>query len=231
MKLLLLSIIGVFILTSCSTGRIVNSRAYKTTNKIQKGDSKRHVSNPESQKSKHKQYILAPSKNTPEQEVLESSVSSSLDKSYSSTSTFAEDNTVTKDKLNKSKKDETIKLSTIQSSIEKNKKPISSEPNDKDARVFDPISIISSIFASLGALSIFLSVLYVNAGLAFPALLFIGFAFLITAFILGLIAIQRKKRNRKKYKGVALAIIGFSAGLAGTILFLLVIAAIMISFF
>lgn len=235
MKFLILSILVAFAITSCSTVRIVNGHTYKTTNNVEKGDSKRHVSSGESQKSKQKQYTLASSKDNPKQVDLESSVSSSLDNRYSTPPLFEEDKTFTKNQTNKNSDDETLDLLNFQSSTPKNSETLlfkaDEEPTnkslDEDTRVLDLISILSFSFSLLGVLSIVLSIVNLNSGLSFPVLLFLGCAFFITAFILGLIAFQRKKRDRTKYKGVVFAILGFIGGVAGTILFLLVIIALL----
>jgi len=91
-KLLFLSLIGILIITSWSTNINVHIPGYKTSTKVEKGDSKKYVSNSKNQKAKSKKYNISSSENETEDTDFEASVNPSLDKNYSSVSLSKKNN-------------------------------------------------------------------------------------------------------------------------------------------
>lgn len=84
-KLISLTIIGLFVITSCSTRRNMNIndfnhvKGYKTSNKIEKGDSKKYVSSSIKGNKKSKKYKTASVKNDSKQSKFESSETLAFD--------------------------------------------------------------------------------------------------------------------------------------------------------
>jgi|GEM_PF-4994639 len=235
MKTLILLFLTLFIITSCSTGRIVNG--YKSKSKIEKGETTRHVSKHKIQKSKQESCTTIASNVIPKDKDLKpADNSTNINRQYA-------------DAQNDREIRATINSKTIDSDAEYGDSPISQgfvqneheiststpdeEPTtevvEEDTRRLDPLSITSFGLAVLGIPTIVISFILIDFSFMFPVILGLAALMLIAAFVLGLIAIIRKKRNRKKYKGVAFAIIGMAIASVG-IGFLLLILLFMLTY-
>jgi VIT1/CCC1 family predicted Fe2+/Mn2+ transporter len=214
---------GLFIFTSCSVGKIVNARAYKTSNRVENIDSKKYGTEFKKKDKKNEKYErpkLASSIKTEKQRDISLSNNPSTEKNHFSSPSLSVDKLIIEENINQV-------LSSNYTIIEKIQKNFSdSTDEEEDIRRIDPVSVSSFTIGLLGVLSVVLAFVFLDSGLVFPVLLFLGIGLLITAFILGLIGIRRKIKNRKKYKGVVFAILGFVGGVMGMILLLLIIVLI-----
>lgn len=225
MKPISLFIIGLIILTSCTTGKNVYVRGFKASSKIEKRDSKKYVSNNNSRKVKSKHYKLSSTESGSKQANFETSVSPSLDRIYSSIASMKEEKPFVKDKLNRNvKRKNSVQYITNvdkETGSSSNSSKSSSIKSKDDTRVIPKVSIVGLIFTLLGFIFLVMGVLsyaYFAPIIAFILFMALAYIFFLTALFSGIKGMRRVKQYPDDYKGKGMAITSFFIGLAGSIL-------------